>query len=311
MVKKGGASLVPDAWEDDDWESAADKLDAQPTEVQPEPHVPMTKAERLAQHAEQNRKLWESADSPTPTPMTFLEAQPSVPLATGFKPQVKVLSRKPAPRTIARRDPVTGLLSHLSLADDDADDQHAEKKPQLTPEEIRAKQQRELEEKQRRYEEARAKIFGESNPSSGASSPSGTVTPPRGGGGGTENERGGGRGRGRGRGRGGGGGGGGYRGNSNRQDDLRRPGSSRSDAVRAESGRELYDPGYAPRGGFGMQKRGGGDSPNTYNTYNPHSGRSTPRDVEDQPKQAIRAPRGPDGTGRGGFGFAERGTKEG
>ncbi|KAJ3948203.1 uncharacterized protein N0V96_002446 [Colletotrichum fioriniae] len=234
MVKNGGAALVPDAWEDDDWESAADKIDAQPTEVQPELQVPMTKAERLAQHAEQNRKLWESADSPTPTPMTFLEAQPSVPLATGFKPQVKVLSRKPAPRTIARRDPVTGLLSHLSLADDDADDQHAEKKPQLTPEEIRAKQQRELEEKQRR-----------------------------------------------------------------------------SDAVRAESGRELYDPGYAPRGGFGMQKRGGGDGPNTYNTYNPHSGRSTPRDIEDQPKQAIRAPRGPDGTGRGGFGFAKRGTKEG
>ncbi|OHE99514.1 hypothetical protein CORC01_05092 [Colletotrichum orchidophilum] len=301
MVNKG--AVVPDAWEDDDWESAADKLDAQLTEVQPEPQVLLTKAERLAQHAEQNRRLWESADSPAPTPLTFLESQPSVPLATGFKPQVKVLSRKPAPRTIARRDPVTGLLSHLSLADDDADDQHAEKKPQLTPEEIRAKQQRELEEKQRRYEEARAKIFGESNPSSGASSP-GTVTPPRGG---AENERGpggGGRGRGRGRGRGGGGGGGGYRVNANRQEDLRRPGSSRSDAVRAESGRELYDPGYAPRGGFGMQKRGGDGS-------NPHSGRSTPREVEDQPKQAIRAPRGPDGTGRGGFGFAKRGTKEG
>lgn len=61
MVKNGGAALVPDAWEDDDWESAADKIDAQPTEVQPELQVPMTKAERLAQHAEQNRKLWESA----------------------------------------------------------------------------------------------------------------------------------------------------------------------------------------------------------------------------------------------------------
>ncbi|GJC92312.1 hypothetical protein ColKHC_01138 [Colletotrichum higginsianum] len=183
MVKN---APVPDAWEDDDWESAADKLDGgAPLQPEPEPQAPMSKAERLAQHAESNRKLWESADSPTP--LTFLEAQPSVPLATGFKPQVKVLSRKPAPRTIARRDPVTGLLSHLSLADDDADDQRADAKPQLTPEEIRAKQQRELEEKQRRYEEARAKIFGESNPSSGASSP-GTTTPPRGG----ENERGGG-----------------------------------------------------------------------------------------------------------------------
>ncbi|GKT42252.1 uncharacterized protein ColSpa_02433 [Colletotrichum spaethianum] len=290
MVKKGP---VPDAWEDDDWESAADKIDGG-APLQPEPPAPLSKAERLAQHAESNRKLWESAnpDSDSPTPLTFLEAQPSVPLATGFKPQVKVLSRKPAPRTIARRDPVTGLLSHLSLADDDADDQRAEKKPQLTPEEIRAKQQRELEEKQRRYEEARAKIFGESNPSSGASSP-GTTTPPRGG----ENERGG-RGRGRGRGRGGG-----HRGNnSSRQEDYRRPGSSRADGVRSESGRELYDPSYAPRGGFAMQKRGG--DPGS------HSGRSTPRD-EDQPKQAFRAPRGPDGSGRGGFGFAKRGTKEG
>ncbi|CCF32588.1 hypothetical protein CH063_00830 [Colletotrichum higginsianum] len=290
MVKN---APVPDAWEDDDWESAADKLDGgAPLQPEPEPQAPMSKAERLAQHAESNRKLWESADSPTP--LTFLEAQPSVPLATGFKPQVKVLSRKPAPRTIARRDPVTGLLSHLSLADDDADDQRADAKPQLTPEEIRAKQQRELEEKQRRYEEARAKIFGESNPSSGASSP-GTTTPPRGG----ENERGGGgRGRGRGRGRGGG-----HRGNhSSRQEDYRRPGSSRSDAVRSESGRELYDPGYAPRGGgFGLQKRGGDSGP--------HSGRSTPRD-EDPPKQAMRAPRGPDGSGRG-FGFAKRGTNEG
>ncbi|KAH0424119.1 hypothetical protein CcaCcLH18_11764 [Colletotrichum camelliae] len=169
MVKKGAAS---NAWEDD-WETQADRLDDQPQ--QSEPQIPLSKAERLAQHAESNRKLWEEADSPAP--LHFIDSQPSVPMATGFKPQVKVLSRKPAPQMIARRDPVTGL-SQLSLADDD-DDKTAEKKPQLTPEEIRARQQRELEEKQRRYEEARAKIFGESNPSSGASSP-GTVTPPRG-----------------------------------------------------------------------------------------------------------------------------------
>ncbi|GKT83461.1 hypothetical protein Ct61P_01311 [Colletotrichum tofieldiae] len=276
MVKK---VPVPDAWEDDDWESAADKIDGG-APLEPEPQASLSRAERLAQHAESNRKLWESAPALGAT-------------GHGLQAQVKVLSRKPAPRTIARRDPVTGLLSHLSLADDDADDQRSEKKPQLTPEEIRAKQQRELEEKQRRYEEARAKIFGESNPSSGASSP-GTTTPPRGG----ENERGGGRGRGRGRGRGGG-----HRGNnSGRQEDYRRPGSSRADGVRSESGRELYDPSYAPRGGFAMQKRGGDPGP--------HSGRSTPRD-EDQPKQALRAPRGPDGSGRGGFGFAKRGTKEG
>ncbi|KAF6809406.1 hypothetical protein CMUS01_13690 [Colletotrichum musicola] len=283
MGNKGAA--VPDAW-DDDWETQADRLDKQ-AQSQPEPLTPLSKAERLALHAESNRKLWEQADSPAPLP--FLESQTSVPLVAGFKPQVKVLSRKPAPQMIARRDPVTGL-SQLSLADDDAEDDKVEKKPQLTPEEIRAKQQREREEKQRRYDEARAKIFGESNPSSGASSP-GTVTPPR-----VGNEGGRGNNRGRGRGRGGG-----YRGNPNRQEDGRRTGS-RPDAGRSsETGRELYDPSYSSRGGPSLQRRG--DSGHQF-------GRSTPRD-DDQPRQAIRSPRGPDGSGRGGFGFAKRGTREG
>lgn len=65
MVKK---TAVPDAW-DDDWESQADKLAAgdsnnnnnNKTEPEPEPEMPQTKAERLARHAETNRKLWESA----------------------------------------------------------------------------------------------------------------------------------------------------------------------------------------------------------------------------------------------------------
>ncbi|KAF6808131.1 hypothetical protein CSOJ01_07737 [Colletotrichum sojae] len=303
MGNKGAA--VPDAW-DDDWETQADRLDKQ-AQSQPEPLSSLSKAERLARHAESNRKLWEQAYVPSyhpsmpslaplrlpnrdsPAPLPFLESQPSVPLVAGFKPQVKVLSRKPAPQMIARRDPVTGL-SQLSLADEDAEDDKVEKKPQLTPEEIRAKQQREREEKQRRYDEARAKIFGESNPSSGTSSP-GTVTPPR-----VGNEGGRGNNRGRGRGRGGG-----YRGNPNRQEDGRRTGS-RPDAGRSsETGRELYDPSYSSRGGPSLQRRG--DSGH-------QSGRSTPRD-DDQPRQAIRSPRGPDGSGRGGFGFAKRGTREG
>lgn len=49
---------VPDAWEDD-WETQADKMANEPE--QPTPQAPLSKAERLAQHAEQNRKLWESA----------------------------------------------------------------------------------------------------------------------------------------------------------------------------------------------------------------------------------------------------------
>jgi hypothetical protein len=61
MVKK---TAVPDAW-DDDWEAQADKLVSDDSnkkpEPEPEPEIPQTKAERLARHAETNRKLWESA----------------------------------------------------------------------------------------------------------------------------------------------------------------------------------------------------------------------------------------------------------
>lgn len=204
---------------------------------------------------------------------------------------------------IAKRDPVTGL-EQLTLVDDDADDEES-KKPQPTPEEIRKRQQRELEEKQRRYEEARAKIFGDSNPSSGQSTP-GTVTPPHSGEA-RQNFRGrGGRGRGN---RGG-----------NRQDDRNRrtqqdqqspngarelfdPNSSPKPGFNGQSSngtRELFDPGYSPKPGFNVQKRGGDGSP----LQGSRSG--TPR----QEEQAIRAPRGPDSSGRGGFGFARRGNKE-
>ncbi|KAL6403398.1 hypothetical protein AUP68_12742 [Ilyonectria robusta] len=235
----GKQTAVPDAWEDD-WESQADKVanEDQQQPQQPEPQAPLSKAERLAQHAEANRRIWESADSPQT--FHYVEANASVPLANAFKPQVKVLSRKPM---IAKRDPVTGKLID--------DEEEAKKEVQLSPEEIRAKQKRDREEKQRRYEEARAKIFGESNPSSGASSP-GAVTPPRSDGHFAP----------RGRGRG--------------------------------SGRELYDPNFTPKPESSTAPRRANDN-------------SNPSKADQNP---IRAPRGPDGSGRGGFGFAQRGAKE-
>ncbi|ATZ55225.1 hypothetical protein BCIN_11g05050 [Botrytis cinerea B05.10] len=58
MSKKPSA---PSAW-DDDWESQADAWDATPTPnkaVEDEPKI--SKAERLAKHAETNKKIWESA----------------------------------------------------------------------------------------------------------------------------------------------------------------------------------------------------------------------------------------------------------
>ncbi|KAI1137882.1 hypothetical protein F5Y05DRAFT_64909 [Hypoxylon sp. FL0543] len=276
-MAKRTTTKVPDAWDDDDWEVQADRAVAEEEpEPQPQPQPQLSRAERLAQHAESNRKLWESAEAP-PDPFHYLAARPEPPLATTFKPAVKVLSRKPA---------------QDSSAPDD-DDAEGKKTPQLTPEEILAKQQREREEKQRRYDEARAKIFGTgtgmggSNPSSGTSTP-GAVTPPR-----SADGRGP---RGRGRGRGGGGG---ARHNESRgerdRDSNQRPGSQ-------SGGRELYDPNYSPKPGFQLERRG-----NNYNNDGgaPLSRRSTPREED----QVIRAPRGPDGSGRGGFGFAKRGAK--
>ncbi|GFP53872.1 hypothetical protein TASIC1_0003025000 [Trichoderma asperellum] len=201
MSRAGG---VPNAWDDDDWETQADRSENKETQAAPQPNL--SRQERLQQHAEANRRLWESAplflllriNSDSKETFHYVEAAGGgVPLTTAFKPQVKVLSRKPV---IAKKDPVTGL-SQLSL-DDDGDASRAPE-VQMTPDEIRAKQKRDREEKQRRYDEARAKIFGESAPSSRGSSPgTGTVTPPR-----TEG-RGSFRGRGRGR-------GGGYNNNSN------------------------------------------------------------------------------------------------
>ncbi|KAK3694696.1 hypothetical protein B0T22DRAFT_477430 [Podospora appendiculata] len=278
MTKKG---KVPDAWDDDDWEAQVDQ--SPKNEPEPELQAPITRAERLARHAETQRKLWESAEEETPEEVNFLSTSNAVPLATAFKPTtMKVLSRKPAPKMISRRDPITGL-EQLTLQDDDEDDGESNKH-QPTPEEIRMRQQRELEEKQRRYDEARAKIFGDPGLSSGQSSP-GNVTPPQSEG--RQNYKGKNRGR---------GGGGAIHRSDSRQDNQ----SRRQPSSQQSSTRELFDPSYSPKPNFNLSKRGGDVSP--------QPGRSLTSREEDQ---VIRAPRGPDGSGRGGFGFARRGAQDG
>lgn len=241
MAKKNQPSS---AW-DDDWESAADRAEEQAAQ-EPEP-VKVSKSERLALHAEQNRKLWQSAD--TPDTFHFLAARDTVPLKTEFKPALKVLSRQPAPKVIARQDPATGL-SQMTIEDDEDDEDTSKNQP--TPEELRAKAQRDREEKLRKYEEVRAKLFGPSDAGSGSSSP-GNLTPPR-----EEGVRG----KGKGRGRGG------------RQNDNRR-----LDPKPAP--KELYDPNYTPRpGAVSGQSRGG--------TQSSRSGSSTRN--EEQPIRAPRGP---------------------
>jgi hypothetical protein len=56
MSKK---ATIPDAW-DDDWEAQADKADVAETS-KAEEQAKISKAERLARHAETNKKIWESA----------------------------------------------------------------------------------------------------------------------------------------------------------------------------------------------------------------------------------------------------------
>ena len=142
----------------------------------------------------------------------FLAARDDPPLKSDFKPALKVLSRKPAPKVIQKIDPVTGL-AQMSIEDDEEEE---EKKDQPSPEELRYRAQKEREEKQKRYDEVRARIMGTG---SGASSP-GTTTPP------AEDSRGGSRGRGRGRGKQ----------SFDNQRPLSRSGSN-----------QLFDPSYTPR----------------------------------------------------------------
>lgn len=160
-MNKGGH--VPDAW-DDDWESQADKADAEAAETaKAEEQVKVTKAQRLAKHAETNKKIWESAEAPE-TPFFLAVRESNVPLKQEFKPALKVLSRKPAPEI----EPATGLAK-LTL--DDEDEEEKQNKP--TPEELRLRAQKELEERKRKYEQRRAELMADS----GKKTP-GIVTPP-------------------------------------------------------------------------------------------------------------------------------------
>jgi hypothetical protein len=61
MVKK---DKVPDAWNDDDWETQADRAAEEAKwkpEAVPEPPVVVSRTERLARHNEMQRKIWEAA----------------------------------------------------------------------------------------------------------------------------------------------------------------------------------------------------------------------------------------------------------
>lgn len=227
----------------------------------------------------------------------FLETRTAaIPVKSEHKAPVTVLSRKPQ---IARRptssstsilnSAVAGLsLNDSNLEYDDDDDEFEKKAPQLTLEERQAIAQREREEKRRKYDEVRERLFGTNSATeSGASSP-GTTTPPVTPG--QENQR-----NARWRGK--------NRQNNARGDATRdnRRGSPASTVSRNH--KRLFDPVYTakPNSNYAQRK----DKQPQSNNTNPNSNNSQSDGAEDfQRAQApIRTPRGPDGSGRGGFGF--------
>lgn len=85
-----------------------------------------------------------------------------------FKPQVKVLSRKPNAPVIAKKDPADGVAG-LNLNDDEDSEEEARKKRESELEERQRKAKLEREEKQRKYAEARERIMGSPKPTNQAS----------------------------------------------------------------------------------------------------------------------------------------------
>ncbi|KAB8291146.1 hypothetical protein EYC80_009834 [Monilinia laxa] len=277
MSKK---AAIPSAW-DDDWESQADAYESTPPAkgaVEEEPKI--SKAERLAKHAETNKKIWESAETPGGLSAQFPFLLPPniakpVPLATPYKAPLTLLSRKPAPRTITKTDPRTGKKITV-----EAEEEEEVVVAGPSAEELREKAQREREEKQRKYDEARARILGTS------ASPRSNSGNGRGGSGGNSPRNGTpplyDKGRGRGRG-----------------NDSRRP-ENRADGRTGQ--KELFDPNYTPKpGSITTQKA-------TRSGEGSRSGSGTSTPTLRESDQVIRAPRGPDATGKG-FGFANRGGK--
>lgn len=128
----------------------------------------MSKAERRAKHAEEQRRLWETADQQGDQNRSyFLESQGIVPLKDEFKAPVKVLARKPTP-SIAKREGGPDLAK-LALEDEDDSEEEARKKREADFETRRQKAKLEREEKEKKYAEARERIMGSPVPGTPAS----------------------------------------------------------------------------------------------------------------------------------------------
>ncbi len=209
----------------------------------------------------------------TPERFLFLEAKDTVPLKSEYKPPVKVLSRKPKSNGTAPRDGQSGTAGSSAAFDDDDSEAEATRRNELSLAERQQKAQREREEKQRKYIEVRERLFGTSTPDNGSQS----VTPKAAPNSGARPTR--------------------EKGKPKGSRDSRPASSSEPSPARGKGqSRQLFDPSYSPKPATSnVQKSADGSLQTTSETSNP-----------DQP---IRMPRGPDGSGRGGFGFSQRGNK--
>ncbi|KAI9661499.1 MAG: hypothetical protein M1831_003021 [Alyxoria varia] len=162
---------IPDAW-DDDFESIADsnKSSAPPPQSKPsQPQPRVSRAERKAKHAEANKAIWESAENKGNN-FHFVDAMrnDNVPLKTEFKPAIKVLARKPKHEQQPKRHSrgkSTGLETRVDglFLHEDEEDMDSEEEERREREKNFAKRKEEAEktreEKNRKYEEVRARIF--------------------------------------------------------------------------------------------------------------------------------------------------------
>lgn len=210
-----------------------------------------------------------ACNSENPEPV-FLQAS-NPPVLQSFKPAVTVLARKPTPQLLSRN----GGMAGLSLDDDDEDsEEERRKKAAADFEERKARAAKERVEKERKYAEARERIFG----SPAASEDSRSNSP---------SKRGGGK---------------GVRGGRGARESAPRSSNEQSPArATALASRQLFEPAYAPKPGsmHGQRKDEGAAS-------RPGSRPATPS-LQEKP---VREPRGPARGGSRGFGgFAGRGNR--
>lgn len=198
----------------------------------------------------------------------FLQAR-DPPIQPTFKPAVTVLARKPAPQVLSRNGGIAGL----SLDDDDDSEEERQKKAAAAFEERKIRAAKERIEKERKYAEARERIFG--SPAASGESRSNSPSKPT---------------RGKGKGRGG------------RESQPRSSNEQSPARATAPGGRQLFEPSYTPKPGSAyVQRREDGGS-------RPGSRPGTPS-LQEKP---IRDPRGPArGGGRGFAGRGTHGTVAG